>query len=138
MSIEKIEQNIRKTIPLRKIYLDPNNYRFVDNNKYEPVSTDKITDKVIQKKTQKFIEGKNREGVKTLLDSFRVNGFLDVDIIQVKQLENGSFLVLEGNRRVTALRILKEIYDESGKDREVLGKLNPEIFGKSPYSYLYR
>ncbi len=132
MSTENIEQNARKTIPLRKIYLDPNNYRFVDNNKYEPVPVDKITDKVIQKKTQRFIEGKNREGIKTLLDSFRVNGFLDVDIIQVKRLENGNVLVLEGNRRVTALRILKEIYDESGKDREVLGKLNPEIFGKVP------
>jgi len=132
MSTENIEQNTRKTLPLSKIYLDPNNYRFVDNNKYVPIPNDKITDKVIQKKTQGFIEGKNREGVKTLLDSFRVNGFLDIDIIQVKRLENGNYLVLEGNRRVTALKILKEIYEENGKDRELLGKLNPDIFKKVP------
>ena len=127
-----IEKNERKTINLNNFYLDPNNYRFVDNNKYELIPDDKIVDSHIQIKTRKFIEGKNREGVRTLLNSFRANGFLDVDIIQVKRLENNKYLVLEGNRRITALKILKEEYENNDKNKIVLGKLNPEIFNKVP------
>jgi len=130
--MSNIEKNERKTIHLNNFYLDPNNYRFVDNNKYEPIPNDKIIDATVQRQTRKFIEGKNRDGIKTLLNSFRANGFLDVDIIQVKQLEKNKYLVLEGNRRITALKILKEEYEKDDKDREVLGKLNPEIFKKVP------
>jgi AAA15 family ATPase/GTPase len=132
MSTENIEKNERKTIHLNNFYLDPNNYRFVDNNKYEPIPDDKIIDTTVQRQTRKFIEGKNRDGVKTLLNSFKANGFLDVDIIQVKRLENNKYLVLEGNRRITALKILKEEYENNDRDRMVLGKLNPEIFKKVP------
>ncbi|WP_412096240.1 ParB N-terminal domain-containing protein [Citrobacter freundii] len=42
--------------------------------------------------------------MKDLIASFKANGYLDVDVIQVKDLGDNNYLVLEGNRRVTALK----------------------------------
>jgi len=113
---------------IKNLYLDPNNYRFADNDNYVPISSDKITDSSIQKRVRFFIEGKKREGVKDLLSSFKANGFLKVDVIQLKDLGDNNFLVLEGNRRVTALKILQEEH-QAGLD---IGKFNPETFKKVP------
>lgn len=114
---------------LKNLYLDPNNYRFIDNDNYKKVKGDKITDEIIQKRTRKFIEGKNQEGVKDLIASFKANGFLDIDLIQVKDLGENHYLVIEGNRRVTALKILLENYN-NGID---IGNLNSEVFKKIPF-----
>lgn len=120
--VQRLSRNIKN------LYLDPNNYRFVDNDNYVPISSEKITDSNIQKRVRLFIEGKKREGVKDLLSSFKANGFLNVDVIQLKDLGENNFLVLEGNRRVTALKILQEEH-QNGLD---IGKLNPEVFKKVP------
>lgn len=122
----ELKQNISRNI--KNLYLDPNNYRFVDNDNYIPIPNDKITDSNIQKRARLFIEGKKREGVTDLLNSFKANGFLNVDVIQLKDLGDNDFLVLEGNRRVTALKILQEEY-QTGLD---IGQLDPEIFKKVP------
>jgi AAA15 family ATPase/GTPase len=123
-----MESKQRLSRNIKNLYLDPNNYRFIDNDNYIPISNEKITDSNIQKRARLFIEGKKRKGVKDLLKSFKANGFLNVDVIQLKDLGDNKFLVLEGNRRVTALKILQEEY-QSGLD---IGKLNPEIFKKVP------
>jgi len=122
---EKISRTSRN---LKNFYLDPNNYRFVDDNNYKKVEDEDVTHKTIQKRTQKFIEGKNREGVKDLLNSFKANGFLEVDVIQLKDLGDNNYLVLEGNRRVTALKILQEDF-KNGLD---IGKLETTIFSSVP------
>jgi len=122
---EKISRTSRN---LKNFYLDPNNYRFVDDNNYKKVEDEYVTHKTIQKRTQKFIEGKNREGVKDLLNSFKANGFLEVDVIQLKDLGDNNYLVLEGNRRVTALKILQEDF-KNGLD---IGKLETTIFSSVP------
>lgn len=127
MTIEK-EKVSRTSRNLKNFYLDPNNYRFVDDNNYQKVKDEEVTNKAIQKRTQKFIEGKNREGVKDLLNSFKANGFLDVDIIQLKDLGDNHYLVLEGNRRVTALKILQED-NKNGLD---MGKFDTAIFSSVP------
>lgn len=118
--------NISKN--LKNFYLDPNNYRFVDHRDYKKIEEKDILDAKIQLRTRNFIAGKNREGVKDLLDSFKANGFLEVDVIQLKDLQDNKYLVLEGNRRVTALKILKEDYDNGLN----IGKFNPDIFRKVP------
>lgn len=123
-----MESKQRLSRNIKNLYLDPNNYRFIDNDNYIPISKEKITDSSIQKRARLFIEGKKREGVKDLLSSFKSNGFLNVDVIQLKDLGDNHFLVLEGNRRVTALKILQEDY-QAGLD---IGKLNPETFKKVP------
>ena len=122
------KKNINISKNLKNFFLDPNNYRFVDHKDYIKVEGKDILDKKIQQRTRNFISGKNREGVKDLLDSFRANGFLEVDVIQLKDLGENNYLVLEGNRRVTALKILKEDYD-NGVD---IGNFKLETFNKVP------
>ena len=126
--MDTIEKTTKISTNLKNFYLDPNNYRFVDHKDYKKVEEKDILDPKIQQRTRNFISGKNREGVKDLLDSFKANGFLEVDVIQLQDLGNNQYLVLEGNRRVTALKILKEDYD-NGLD---IGKFNPDIFKKVP------
>ena len=67
---------------------------------------------------REFEIGKNNENIKDLIVSFTNNGFLDIDQIQVKAV-NDKFLVLEGNRRITTLKYLYEEY-KRGNDVGVL------------------
>lgn len=119
----------RKYVSLRNLYLDPNNYRFIDNKSYRKVERNAITDDVIQKRTLNFIVGEKQTGISDLINSFKSNGFLPVDQIQVEPLENGGYRVLEGNRRVATLKSLASDYQSDAID---LGKLNPDVFSKVP------
>lgn len=122
------QATIRRSRNLKNFYLDPNNYRFVDNDNYKVVDPSNLTDVNIQKRARTFIEGKNRAGIKDLLDSFRANGFLNVDVIQLKDLGENRYLVLEGNRRVTALKALQEDHS-NGLD---IGRFDPAAFKNVP------
>ncbi|WP_158151257.1 AAA family ATPase [Pantoea ananatis] len=132
MSIEEIKdlpRNSRLSRNLKNLYLDPNNYRFVDNQNHKPIDEENLLDPQIQKRSRIFIEGRNQENIRDLIASFKANGFLDVDIIQVRELGDNRYLVLEGNRRVTALKALQEAH-ENGFD---IGKLDPSIFRSVPF-----
>lgn len=114
---------------LKNLYLDPNNYRFVDHSNYIKIDDISVTKDTIQRRSRNFIEGRNIAGIKDIVDSFKTNGFLDVDVIQVKDMGGNKYLVLEGNRRVTALKYLQEEY-EKGMD---IGQLDPSIFKSVPF-----
>jgi len=119
--------NINKDI--KNLYLDPNNYRFIDNKDYVEVNDDNVLDERVQARSRKFIEGKNQTNIKDLLESFQANGFLDVDVIQVKQIgDTDKYLVLEGNRRVVALKFLQEKFESNGN----IEKFDPAIFKEIP------
>jgi AAA15 family ATPase/GTPase len=120
---------IKRSYNLKNLYLDPNNYRFVDNNDYEKIDDDKILNPTIQKRTKSFIEGYRRENIKDLLSSFKSNGFLDIDVIQVRDLGDNNYQVLEGNRRVATLKALQEDF-ENGIS---IGNLNSDIFKSIPF-----
>jgi hypothetical protein len=105
---------------VNKLLLDPNNYRFIDKNDYKKVSQKYIADSQVQKRTMNFLLGKNRENIRDLIASFKENGFLPVDQIQVKELPDGNYLVLEGNRRVATLKYLYQEWRENGIE---IGKL---------------
>ncbi|WP_342328066.1 AAA family ATPase [Pedobacter sp. FW305-3-2-15-E-R2A2] len=100
------------------LLLDPNNYRFIDRQDYKAVPNEDVADTRIQQRTFNFIAGKNNENISDLIISFTTNGFLDIDQIQVKKVDD-KYLVLEGNRRITTLKYL---YDEFEKGNDV-GKL---------------
>ncbi|MEA2027799.1 MAG: ParB N-terminal domain-containing protein, partial [Campylobacterota bacterium] len=125
----RITETIKRSYNLKNLYLDPNNYRFVDNDDYIQVDDTKLLDDRIQKRTRSFIEGNKRENIKDLISSFKTNGFLDVDVIQVRDLGDNNYLVLEGNRRVATLKALQEDY-ENGLP---IGNLDPERFKKVPF-----
>ncbi|MET3135669.1 AAA15 family ATPase/GTPase [Undibacterium sp. GrIS 1.2] len=126
-------QNQRQHISLKNLYLDPNNYRFIDSENYVQVADDVATDSEVQRRTTQLILGKNAENARDLLDSFRKNGFLPVDQIQVRRIgDSGKFLVVEGNRRVAILKWLQIQHEIDGIS---LGQLDIEIFSKVPVIY---
>lgn len=109
---------------INKLMLDPNNYRFIDNKDYKPVPESEISDKRIQDRTYNFLIGKNEDQISDLIISFKSNGILKLDPIQVKELPDGNLLVVEGNRRTAALKYL---YDQFQKSNDV-GRLQEKDF----------
>lgn len=90
-------------IPLNRIFLDPNNPRFVGEN------SRKVPDiEAIQQHIQDItIERLNDEyGISRLKENMEVNGFLPIDRIVVRQLPDDDFIVLEGNRRICAAKLI--------------------------------
>lgn len=92
---------------INKLLLDPNNYRFIDNKDYIQIPEDQIFEKRIQDRTFNFLVGRNLENISDLIISFKTNGVLKLDPIQVKEIGD-HFLVIEGNRRTAALKYLYE------------------------------
>lgn len=117
----------RETVHIDSLILDPNNYRFIDRPEYREVPEDMVADPRIQQRTLNFIWGRNKENIKDLITSFRENGFLDIEQIQVKQVGD-KYLVLEGNRRTATLKFFWEEYNQ-GID---IGNINPQTFDEIP------
>jgi AAA15 family ATPase/GTPase len=113
----------RITKHIKNLLLDPNNYRFIDRPDYKPVPENEVADPRIQLRSQSFVAGKNNENISDLIISFKTNGFLDIDQIQVKRIGE-NYLVLEGNRRVTTLKYLYEEFLKGGD----VGKLSESDF----------
>lgn len=126
---ERAPQDRRTNLSLSSLFLDPNNYRFIDAEAYVEVPEADVKDPSVQRRTSTFLLGRNGENVRDLIDSFRKNGFLPVDQIQVRAIDGGKYLVVEGNRRVACLKYLQGRYEQEGFD---LGSLSPEIFTKLP------
>ena len=100
-----------KKVNLSQLLLDPNNYRFVDSENYVPVKEEDVADARVQQRTKNLLLGKGQENVRDLIVSFKNNGFLDIEAIQVKPVSDNMYVVLEGNRRVATLKYLQELYE---------------------------
>lgn len=119
----------RLFLSLSSLYLDPNNYRFIDHQDYQPVDRDHLTNEDVQRRTRRFVIGPNAENVSDLLASFTQNGWLDVEPIHVRKLAERRYLVVEGNRRVATLKHLQGRWKDSTGH---LGNLSPAFFEKVP------
>lgn len=113
-----------KKVKLSQLLLDPNNYRFVDSEQYVQVAAENVADQRVQQRTRNLLLGKGQENVRDLITSFKNNGFLDIEAIQVKALGNRMYLVLEGNRRVATLKYLQEQYENNSDT----GCINEDTF----------
>ena len=121
-----------KRVSLANLYLDPNNYRLIHEAEQKQVSDEQIKDKDVANRTFRLLLGNNNQNIKDLIDSFKSNGYLPVDQIQVRELasEKGSaYVVVEGNRRIAALKFLQQEYQNKSID---LGKLDKDIFSRVP------
>jgi len=107
----------------------PNNYRFIDQPDYVPVQDDAVLDPDVQRRTNRFLIGKNSEEVRDLIASFKKNGWLAVDQIQVREITRGKYVVVEGNRRIATLKHLERRHQDTAID---LGNLDPKIFDAVP------
>ena len=131
MSDESAEQSRsgRRSVPLGRLYLDPNNYRFVDHPDYRLVPPERVFDADVQRRTTGFVLGRHHENVRDLVASIKANGWLDIDPVLVESRDKGRFLVVEGNRRVATLKHLQRRYEEDAID---LGKLDANTFSRLP------
>lgn len=118
-----------RSVALRNLFLDANNYRFVDHADYVLVQPDNIASDDVQRRTTGLLLGEGTDGVRDILTSLKKNGWLPVDQIQVRELSKGKYLVVEGNRRVAALKHLQRRYEENAID---LGALKPDFFSAVP------
>ncbi|WP_152396593.1 AAA family ATPase [Paenibacillus guangzhouensis] len=116
-----------KEVHIDNLYLDPKNFRLVHEIEFGQKIED-ITDPVLQTRTRILVTGNKNENIDDLLLSFTKNGYLPVDLIQVTNLSEDKYEVIEGNRRVSTLKVLYERY-KLGLD---IGGLDPSIFSTIP------
>lgn len=106
-----------KTIKLTSLFVNTENYRF------EPLSSQKeAIDKMVEDQGDKLY---------SLVDDIVTNGLSPVDLIVVTQNEDNSnkYIVLEGNRRITSLKLLNNpalIEDKYTSLRKKFQKLQKE------------
>jgi hypothetical protein len=95
------------TLPVESLLLDPNNYRFQDEGDFVTADSSRLHEENVQDRAYRRLR---RSGLQELKNSILANGFLPVERLVVRSYEakSGSFLVLEGNRRLAALRWIAE------------------------------
>lgn len=89
-----------------QIYVDPNNPRFVDDN-WLTILDERIDQENVQREAQeKMIRFHD---VDKLRMNMEINGFLPIDQVIVREFKPDKFVVLEGNRRITAAKLIVEL-----------------------------
>lgn len=100
------------TLKLEQLLLDPNNFRFQDEDGRGRVASARFHEEKVQESTWTYLRS---DGVLDLKKSILANGFLPVERIVVKAYDNpevpNTYVVLEGNRRLAALRWIKADHD---------------------------
>ncbi len=113
MSDPTLSQDLRSIdVPLGNIYLDPNNPRFV-NSDWQSIPDKEIANKEIQEATQ--IRMVRDFEVEKLRMNMEVNGYLPIDRVVVREFEKDKYVVLEGNRRICAAKMISD-YTLSGAE----------------------
>lgn len=94
-------------VPLSKLLLDPDNYRVAKKTAEHKSNLYEIHDS-----QDEILKALKKQKLADLKDSILKNGFLTVDRIVVTLLEDGNYLVIEGNRRVAAFKSLISDYEK--------------------------
>lgn len=103
-------------VPNQSLYLDPNNPRFADiQDRLQPIASERITEQGVQEKALNRILD-DRFEVTQLKDSIRSIGFLTVDRLVVVPLSDNRYVVIEGNRRLAAIKSLLEDHKNGEAD----------------------
>lgn len=109
-------------VQLEQLLLDPNNPRFAElgDDVSDPIPEGRFADERVQKDTVQKMRS-DKFDVAELRDTMKTIGFLPMDKIVVREWKanpepgNPRFVVIEGNRRVTALKWLIELH-ETGRE----------------------
>ena len=96
------------TVRLDQLLLDPNNYRFFDMERYSEDSVSRIHESPVQERAEELIRLDGRNELRALKESIETNGYVPIESIVIKPY---FFVVVEGNRRVAAMRWLKKDCD---------------------------
>lgn len=102
-------ENVRiKLVPLDELLLDPNNPRLIEDPLWPRVVDEEIPKARVQRETAERLLGERGGSVRRLLESIEALGWVDADPVRVRELPGGKLVVLDGNRRVVALRRHRE------------------------------
>lgn len=104
----------RTELPLEKLLLDPNNYRFHEEDDFVFAAGHRFHEDRVQEIAWQRLRD---SGLGELKNSFLANGFIPVEPVVLRKYDHieDRFVVLEGNRRIAAIRwIQKDI--EAGVD----------------------
>lgn len=120
-------------VPLKNLLLDPNNYRFWDHKKFKKKVNNRFHEEKVQAATLENLE--HNYQLEELKSSILANGYVPMERIIVTPYPSkaGSYVVVEGNRRVAAL---KSILKESAEGVIQLSKNQIASFSKIPCAIL--
>ncbi|NYE19617.1 ParB N-terminal domain-containing protein [Microbacterium immunditiarum] len=97
------------TYDLSELLFDPNNFRFQDEPNFARADETRFAEASVQDRAYQRLR---REGISELKSSILANGFLQVERLVVRpHAPSGKYLVVEGNRRLAALRWIAEDHE---------------------------
>ena len=110
-----------KEIDVGNLLLDPNNYRFLDNPNHKKKIRSKFHLPEVQNATLRLLEQDKRYQLSELKRSILANGYVPMEriIVATYEQKRDCFLVIEGNRRVAALKSLLQENKEGVTDLSV-------------------
>jgi hypothetical protein len=91
---------------LDQLFLDPNNPRFI-NETWTFIDDKRIEDPEVQETTRQLLI--ERFDVQRLRENIEVNGYLPIDRVIVREFSPKKYVVLEGNRRICAAKLVTDI-----------------------------
>lgn len=91
------------------LLLDPNNYRFHDMKGYVKVSPKRYHENNVQERAERLLLENGETELRALKESINENGYIPLETLIVKAYpyQKGKYVVIEGNRRVAAIRWIK-------------------------------
>ena len=104
---EELQKMDPKEVKIGQLYLDPNNPRLAIIKK-EPLPVERVIEEGVQIRVLEDLKKHPKIGIGDLLESIAANGFSTINRVVLKPLNEDKYIVVEGNRRVAALKILAE------------------------------
>lgn len=104
MTLSALTGQLRdEMLSLDQLYLDPNNPRFVDSN-WQLIPESTFADNDVQDRTMRRMNA--NFGIDKLRMNMEVNGYLPIDRVIVREFQEDKYVVLEGNRRICAAKMI--------------------------------
>jgi hypothetical protein len=109
-------------LPLKNLFLDPNNPRFVGSDwTYVPDEL-ALTEAEQAEASKRLIDHHDTKKLQTVMEE---NGFLPIDRVVVRRVLEDKFIILEGNRRICAAKQINgHSEDGSPLPADVMATLN--------------
>jgi hypothetical protein len=110
MTIHPLSSDLKSAeLPLSSIYLDPNNPRFLGPDSKLVRTRDIDKESVQERVRQRLIRAFKIEELRLSIED---NGYLPLDHVVVKEFKPGRYVVLEGNRRICAAKLIDKYRDD--------------------------
>ena len=109
---------VSRDIEVKDLLLDPNNYRFLDNPNHKKKLKNKYHLENVQESTLRLLEQDKRYQLSELKKSILANGYVPMERVIVVPYKHkaDTYVVIEGNRRVAALKSLLQENQESVRE----------------------